>query len=595
MSRLGRIVALAGKNGSGKSRLLNALEDCAKDHFNTRKERENLQYNIGIWQKEIENRPDSPSRIMYEHGVKVARENRERLNGGLEVEGAGSAIKTLRFVPKGLDLEDPRGLTKSILELRFSEAKNAPVENYQHHCLHYIQKVQDKRWAATHQEYAGTDTDRASAIASYESLNALISTFLGVPLGRSTEDEATLFNEPLAEAGLSEGQKIILQLAVALHAQSQELADTVFILDELENHLHPSAVIEFLERLQLAAPSSQIWIATHSVPLLAHIAHIEPMAIWCMDAGQATHAGRKPEKILQALLGGDDRVGQLHAFSGMPSVLAATTYAIESLLPPKVVSAGEHDPQVSQISQMLSRHFPSGALKILDFGAGKGRLLEGIAEELGGDEVARRIQYFAHDAYPSDREICCAVIRELYGNAEGRYFGSEEEFFESSDDESIDVIVMCNVLHEIPPNQWLPMFASGSMIMRGLRPDGFLLLVEDQRIPVGEKAHEYGFLVLDTAQLKTLFRIRQTDIDQGYFLFDDCRNDGRLKAHLISKKLLCRMDKDSRAEAIGQLLNTAMAKVKDLRGSAASYANGQMHGFWTQQLANAYMYCQENR
>ncbi len=130
--------------------------------------------------------------------------------------------------------------------------------------------------------------------------------------------------------------------------------------------------------------------------------------------------------------------------------------------------------------------------------------------------------------------------------------------------------------------------------MRALHENGFLLLVEDQRIPVGEKAHEHGFFVLDTPQLKTLFCIKESDIAEKRFVHDDCRNDGRLKAHLLSKPLLGRITSETKSKAIKQLLETARTQIREVRQKEASYSNGQLHAFWTQQLANADMYGCEN-
>ena len=127
---------------------------------------------------------------------------------------------------------------------------------------------------------------------SYKKLVDLIELLLKTTLGRSIDGDATLFGKPLALANLSDGQKVLIQLAVALHAQNGKLDNTVFLLDEPENHLHPSALIEFLDALELVAPSAQFWIATHSVPLLAHIANKEPMAIWYVEDGAISNAGR---------------------------------------------------------------------------------------------------------------------------------------------------------------------------------------------------------------------------------------------------------------------------------------------------------------
>jgi predicted ATPase len=102
---------------------------------------------------------------------------------------------------------------------------------------------------------------------------------------------ATVFGKPLTDSGLSDGQKVHIQFAVALHAQKGRLDNTVFIMVEPENHLHPSALIEFE-----VANNSQFWIATHSVPLLAYLAHKEPMSIWYVEDGKVSNAGKNQNK-----------------------------------------------------------------------------------------------------------------------------------------------------------------------------------------------------------------------------------------------------------------------------------------------------------
>src|SRR5690606_21424714 len=151
-------------------------------------------------------------------------------------------------------------------------------------------------------------------------------------------------------------------------------------------------------------------------------------------------------------------------------------------------------------------------------------------------------------------------------------------------------------LHEIPPGDWHSILSSQtSLFQRALKDDGYLLLVEDQRIPVGEKAHEFGFLVLDTAHLKTLFLIKQNDITEQLFITNDFRKDGRLKDHLNSKNILRRMTSESRTKAIKELQQSCLDEIKRIRTESPNYTNGQLHGFWTQQFANAHMYLEQNQ
>lgn len=146
-----------------------------------------------------------------------------------------------------------------------------------------------------------------------------------------------------------------------------------------------------------------------------------------------------------------------------------------------------------------------------------------------------------------------------------------------------DVVLLCNVLHEIPVSEWLNLFAPEGAIFKLLKDDGFLLLVEDMNIPVGEKAHQRGFLVLDTAQLRTLFCVTDADSRFSY----DAKREGRLKAHLIPKECVARISAPSRKDAIKEIIYLAKQRILALREAESDYPNGRLHGFWVQQLANA--------
>lgn len=100
-------------------------------------------------------------------------------------------------------------------------------------------------------------------------------------------------------------------------------------------------------------------------------------------------------------------------------------------------------------------------------------------------------------------------------------------------------------------------------------------------------------MVLDTAHLKTLFSVTEADIQNGLFQAYDHRADGRLKAHKISKELLPRLNAVSRKSAIEELRVTAKTQITLLRQSEPNYRNGQLHGFWTQQFANASLWLDE--
>lgn len=588
MNRLGRIVALAGKNGSGKSRILDALlyANGERNHalLNRRTDAKNKEFYETVAKASSDPETiDKWRQAVLEGDERKCWLNRVRVDSDNE-------LHAIRFIPKRLELDDPLALSARQLLDRFEEARKLDtVENMAAACLGYIQQCQNRYWHVTHQNYHGDAGERQTHIDDYNSLQLGLSSFLGVELSRSDDGCAQIFGRNIFEAKLSDGQKILLQLAVALHARTIGVPSSVFILDEPENHLHPSVAIDVLEKIFEIAPDSQVWLATHSVPLLSYVVSKDPMALWYVNDGSIAHAGRNPGYVLESLLGGDDRIAQLHAFTGLPSQLAAVNYAAESLISPVVVPFSGADPQINQIRKMLARTSNGNPVKILDFGAGKGRLLEGLAA-LEIEDLKSKIDYFAFDSSCQDAEICKLTLTQLYGDDRARHFSTMDQILNELSSSFFDVVVMCNVLHEISPVEWSGLFSEGSALNRAISSNGYLLVVEDLRIPTGEKAHECGFLVLDTQHLKTLFGVLDEDVRDGRFISSDARGDGRLKAHLISKGLLGRMNVQTRTQAIAGLADTSYREIQALRNKPAVYSNGMLHGFWTQQFANAAIY-----
>jgi energy-coupling factor transporter ATP-binding protein EcfA2 len=592
MARLGRLVAFAGKNGAGKSRILNRVEDIVQHRYANFETTAALEREVTLFEDMIKQNPGHEGTVDWRKNLGELRQRLDLITNRIFPGHTIKKFMAVRFVPKGLALQDPRQQLSQELIPRSSQAKSPGLNGYEHTCLFHIQHLQTQWWNTSHQNSSARAEDKKHALEEYNGLLKIVQRLLNTSLDRNSDGEPTLFGKPIPDCGLSDGQKIVLQLCTALHAQRADLDNTVFILDEPENHLHPSAAIDLLESLYKATENSQIWIATHSIPLLAYVSSIDPMALWYMEDGAAYHAGRHPEKVLGSLLGTEERLGQLHAFTSLPAQLATLNYASESLLPPKVVEGGANDPQVTQVQKVVARLSKGEPLSMLDFGAGKGRLLDGINANLAPREgtTVELPDYYAFDQFESDREACEAVIATHFAADTQRYFKTPEEFYTHKDDASISVVTMCNVFHEISPSDWLDLFSTQSLISRALKADGYLLIVEDQRIPTGEHAHKYGFIVLDTPHLKTLFSITETDIENELFIIDDHRGDGRLKAHLIAKSLRARITAESRKKAISELQTTAKQRIKELRGREATYANGQLNGFWTQQFANTSLY-----
>lgn len=105
------------------------------------------------------------------------------------------------------------------------------------------------------------------------SLKEMVSAVLGESANLTIErdDQIKIFRRNDFAVSLSDGQKVLLKLAVQLHAQQIALTDALVFLDEPENHLHPAVLNEVIDILLSKVETGQVWIATHSVSLIANL------------------------------------------------------------------------------------------------------------------------------------------------------------------------------------------------------------------------------------------------------------------------------------------------------------------------------------
>ncbi|WP_158627262.1 AAA family ATPase [Corallococcus sp. AB045] len=597
MARLGTVVILAGPNGGGKSRLLQSVYLGVALHP-TPMELETRQSLVENWRKQLEQKYGASAVVNEEQvfelvrhhypeeaqWVKMCEDNTMRARR-VVIRGLREDKPVYHYVPRQVGLVDPFSMSRSRTLAAAREVRDGiGFNSLGNGCLAYVADVQDRWFQATHPVVTIEESEKEQVVGNYQRLCDDIKKLLGTRLGRNLEGAPTLWGRSIQNAGLSEGQLLLLQLAVALHAQGMRLSEAILLLDEPETHLHPAAVVDVLETLRKATPNGQLWIATHSLPVLAWA---PTDSLWFVRDGRAKWVGRDPELVLTGLLGDDQGRERLESFLQLPAQFASNRFAADCLLAPTVVMTDGDDPQLLQIRNAISAiHRPGQPFRLLDFGAGKGRLLAALREaHRDGQPFFETIDYRALDASASDREQCASLIDEIYGGGASavRHFRGDADLESQLDAESIDVAIMCNVLHEISPGQWISVLGPGSALARSLRPSGFLLIVEDMHIPVGEKAHSHGFLLLDTYPLKGLFAWREAD--PAIQLVTE--RDGRLKAWLVPASLLKRVSPATRTDALQRLQIHARKALQDLRQQQPSFRNGQLHGLWTQLFANA--------
>ncbi|HSQ42417.1 MAG TPA: AAA family ATPase [Fibrobacteraceae bacterium] len=608
MHKLGRLVLIAGKNGSGKSRLLEKVEQAFQQTPDKARleqiERELFQQrnNLNAWRSHLEHLnnpslnpglPDSErkaQRQQHQDLVKQAEENIQRLTQDksiqyVQLDFSQDHRSCVRFVPQNLNMSNPRDLTDQDRENRSKQASNLGLTNFHDYALSFIEQT-NRRFISTElpdSRISLSSQEKLVRVQEFQKLDDSVESLLGTKVGSNSDLNATLFGFPIGKANLSDGQKVLLQLAVAIHCQGAQLSDVILMLDEPENHLHPGAVIEVIEKLLDKIPDGQIWIATHSVSVLAHFFNYPEASLWFMDHGTIGNAGKNQKTVLDSLLGDSTRIQRQRDFLDEPDVQATYLYLEQCLLPPGVANPNPEDPQTSQIKGIIAQLWEKHqTVRLLDYGAGKGRLLDTLLANSAASELAAKLDYVALDECDANRKTCEASIQRIYGTSDKRWFQLHSDLRALHNKVSFDLVLLCNVLHEISPQKWADLFGPTGTITELLTEDGSLLLVEDQRVKIGEHAHEFGFIVLDTVSLKELFAISGNDPQ----ILADEQREGRLKAHLISKEHLERVTKDTVKSALMAHQRHAKEEITRLR-EGATKSDGRLFAFWTIQYANA--------
>ncbi|HYD97048.1 MAG TPA: AAA family ATPase [Noviherbaspirillum sp.] len=603
MSKLGKVVLLAGANGSGKTRLLNLIAAIGHDRQNIKIAEYRRSVEVETKFLDMHKGRGYPAAMQAEIDA-----HERRLSESSAVLKRWSAVGTypedaavnpVFFLPDIARLRHPNAQTEGSLQEYARSATNLGLTQAEFTVPCYVKYILRTARNAEFEIYKARATpEHYVEVENGEALQQLVCELLGAAAKPKleTSEQVSLFGRTDYTDTLSSGQKVLLMLATALHAQGAALEDALIFLDEPENHLHPAVLAEVIDLLSEKVVNGQIWIATHSVPLIARLAYADPGCVWYVKDSKLAKAGKQPEVVLQGLLGAEEEIAKLRDFTDLPSKLASNRFTSECLLPPVTVAPAPGDTQQAQMARILHSRKKGEKLKVLDFGAGQGRLLAALLE--AGNDVANSYDYLAYDLIGEQNQRCRAVIEEVYGTSEKRFYTDLIALREDHAD-GVDVVVMCNVLHEINPNKWLVEFGPESSVQRLMRENGALLVVEDQRIPVGEAAHEHGFLVLDTLQFYDLFCVKEVDIDNEKYLVDDARKEsesqkGRLKAHLFSKSLIARLTPETRIAAISSLKSIAAEHIRRLRRETPSFSNGQLFAFWTAQFANASLWLQEN-
>lgn len=595
LRNLSDVVLIAGPNGGGKSRVLDAVrENCSRNRAMSLGQ---LRANVESVRQELETAEESRKTAARFDAGSVPRwtEAVDRISAELKhLQASADIWPAIHPDP----VQPPFLVDFSSSEVRFPDCRpqgNAMGHgNYSElgtrldlglaiqHGPEALYKLMANAVAATSSMTTLTAEQREAHQSKFNAFNNLAKEVLGSEFSMGDwEAGPVLFGQALDNGGaLSAGQRYLLAMLYVLFFQAEASKDVVVIWDEPENHLHPDAVINLLERIRTACPGAQLWIATHSIHVLSHF---QEQGIWFAQSGVIARGGKVAEKVLSSLLGDERRIGKLAEFLALPAQRAIRQFASECLVEPGVVDTLPGDAQTMQIFDVLKGR--DDTLRILDFGAGKGRLLGELMAHPG---VLEKVDYHAYDYCPSDgdQRAVREALQKAYGEHDSRYYVGSAESVLGASNGRFDVVVMCNVLHEVEPQLWESFFGPDGAVARCLNDSGSLLIVEDYVLAAGERAHNFGFLLLEANELSVLFNAGAGEIETYAHATERYRE--RLKAHVVPKAALLRLDRTSVLTSLQALRDRSYAQAREIHAAAASNSGeGHRLAVATHQHLNA--------
>jgi energy-coupling factor transporter ATP-binding protein EcfA2 len=176
---LKQLVVLAGPNGSGKSRILQLLTQTAIYDQSRITSKANILINKtnieGALYRHKTGEQLQPANVVtdWENQIKRFDDNLAML-ATISLDEKVERINVITFVPRRVDLVDPRSIAPVDMINRADRARATGVDTLWETALSYIQQLQNRNWEVTHPSYEGTADNKKDIVASYTRLKSLI-------------------------------------------------------------------------------------------------------------------------------------------------------------------------------------------------------------------------------------------------------------------------------------------------------------------------------------------------------------------------------------------------------------------------------------
>lgn len=325
-------------------------------------------------------------------------------------------------------------------------------------------------------------------------------------------------------------------LLIIIKYNKDETQKLVLLLDEPELHLHPKALISFVDFIKKEKAIEMCCIATHSIFLIPLFDFYEIVHI---DKGTLQEYNSKLYNDIYENIIGENEL--LCDFLISRDTWKYYQFIAECFYLPQVVKkVSAKDEQFLKFLGYVEGLEES--IDVLDFGAGKGRLGKAInLLQDSQNEIRRKIKYFYYDRYEKKPEdLDCVAFSSIQDmRLQGRKF---------------HCVILMNVLHEIDINEWYNTFCD---IYTILKDDGYLLIFEVITLLHGEQPYgDSGYILLGEEQVRELFMISHINMI-------NLKDTDKTRMFIIPKSIVKFVTKRSILNAIESLKESLFKELRE--------------------------------